>query len=103
MNQQVRIVIAGLVQGVNFRTEAKVVADQLGLTGYARNLPDGRVEILAEGDEGRLGELIDWTRVGPERARVASVRTRFSLPSNAYQTFEAVSSRKSFDSLPDLS
>lgn len=68
-----RCLIAGQVQGVFFRAFARERALQLGLTGYARNLPDGRVEVLACGDPEAIGQLRDWLREGPPRARVSGV------------------------------
>lgn len=65
-----RWLVSGKVQGVFFRASTARQADQLGLRGYARNLPDGRVEVLAIGDEAALATLAGWLRQGPSRARV---------------------------------
>ncbi len=62
--------VSGKVQGVFFRASTARQAEQLGLRGYARNLPDGRVEVLATGEEAALATLADWLRQGPPRARV---------------------------------
>lgn len=69
----VRCYVAGRVQGVFFRASTREQALRLGLTGYARNLPDGRVEVLACGSPQGVGELRDWLRVGPPSARVTGV------------------------------
>ena len=68
-----RIIIKGKVQGVFFRVSAKEKADELGITGEVRNLPDGRVEVVACGDEARVQQLIAWCHKGPPRAKVEKV------------------------------
>ena len=73
MKRRAHIWISGLVQGVWYRASAKDVARRLGLRGWVRNLPDGRVEIVAEGDEEALKALIDWCWEGPPLARVENV------------------------------
>ena len=65
-----RFVVSGKVQGVFFRAATREQALRLGLRGYAKNLADGRVEVLAAGDEAALDELTAWLRQGPPRARV---------------------------------
>ena len=65
-----RFVVSGKVQGVFFRASTREQALKLGLRGYAKNLADGRVEVLAAGDEAALDELTAWLRQGPPRARV---------------------------------
>ncbi len=68
------IAVSGRVQGVGFRVNAKRVADRLGLSGWVRNLPDGSVEILAEGPEGYVEEFIEWCSVGPTSAIVDEIK-----------------------------
>jgi len=69
-----RFLVRGLVQGVGFRWFVARQARALGLTGYARNMPDGAVEILARGADGAtLGRLEQLLARGPERARVDAV------------------------------
>lgn len=67
--------ISGRVQGVAFRACTRAQAEALGLRGYARNLPDGSVEVLACGDEQALDALLRWLQHGPPAARVDSVRS----------------------------
>lgn len=69
----VRCQVAGNVQGVFFRASAREEAQRLGVTGYARNLPDGRVEVLACGPADAVGELREWLRRGPPQADVSGV------------------------------
>ncbi len=66
-------IIHGLVQGVAFRHHTRETARNLSLNGYARNLPDGTVEVLAEGEKPALKTLASWLEQGPSHARVEHV------------------------------
>jgi len=66
--------IKGRVQGVWFRDSTRREALKLGISGYAKNLPNGDVEVLANGDEAALDSLCQWLHEGPPMARVSSVR-----------------------------
>lgn len=66
--------VAGTVQGVFFRASTKKIADQLGVSGFVRNEPDGTVYIEAEGADDVLQQFVDWCRQGPPRAIVEDVR-----------------------------
>ena len=68
-----RFTVKGRVQGVFFRDSTRRVAESLGLTGYAINLPDGDVEVLACGDSGKINELEVWLQQGPPMSRVTEV------------------------------
>lgn len=68
-----RFLVSGKVQGVFFRASTARVADELGVRGHARNLPDGRVEVLAVGSATALESLASWLRRGPPRATVTEV------------------------------
>jgi len=61
------------VQGVFFRREISYLARQLGVTGWTRNLSDGSVEVVAEGDKEAIDKLIQFCRVGPSGARVRNI------------------------------
>lgn len=69
--------VACRVQGVFFRASTREQAQRLGLTGYVRNLPDGRVEVLACGPAAALDQLRDWLRLGPPLAQVTAVTSEF--------------------------
>jgi acylphosphatase len=69
----VRCLVSGRVQGVFFRASTREQATALGVSGYARNLSDGAVEVMACGDRAAVDKLRDWLRVGPPQARVTSV------------------------------
>lgn len=80
-------IVYGHVQGVFFRAFASGQARELGLTGYVRNLPKGSVEVKAEGERSRLGELIDRLKTGPPGARVEKVATNWSEYTGSYSGF----------------
>ena len=65
--------VRGRVQGVWFRGSAQTLATELDLAGWARNCPDGTVEIHAEGDRAKLDEFVEWCRKGPPSADVTGV------------------------------
>ena len=69
-------IIKGRVQGVFFRASTRQVAESLGLTGHAINLPDGDVEVLAWGERNDLDRLGEWLQDGPPHARVDGVIAR---------------------------
>lgn len=65
--------VSGRVQGVFFRASTRQRAEELGVTGHARNLPDGQVEVLACGPEHAVRQLCDWLWIGPPSAEVVRV------------------------------
>ena len=69
-----RFYVSGRVQGVFFRGSTQAQARQLGLQGYAINLPDGRVEVLAVGEPDAIETLADWLHDGPPMANVLDVQ-----------------------------
>jgi acylphosphatase len=68
-----RCVVAGRVQGVYYRASARRRAEELGVTGHALNLPDGRVEVLACGEPAAVATFCEWLWVGSVASRVSSV------------------------------
>jgi len=74
---KVRVRIEGLVQGVNYRYSARQKAQELGVNGWVRNLTDGRVECLMEGNQDKVEALISWCHHGPPGARVKKVTTHW--------------------------
>jgi acylphosphatase len=68
-----RCLVGGRVQGVYYRATTARRAQDLGLSGYARNLPDGRVEVLACGDEAAVLAFVKWLWIGSSASRVTSV------------------------------
>jgi acylphosphatase len=80
--------VHGVVQGVGFRYSTQREALQLGVTGYARNLDDGSVEVLACGETEQVAQLIAWLKAGgPRSARVDRVLTEPHQPTREWQKF----------------
>jgi acylphosphatase len=86
-NIRKHLYVSGIVQGVFFRDTARRQAVSLGVKGYVRNLPDGRVEVVAEGDRDGVGKFIRWCRCGPAGARVTHVDIRDERYLGEYQDF----------------
>jgi acylphosphatase len=84
-----RCLVSGHVQGVYFRASTRQLAQSLGVTGYARNLRDGRVEVLACGADGAVAALCAWLSDGPPGARVSEVQCE-SHEAEAPPTFQIV-------------
>jgi len=85
--QQARFVILGRVQGVWYRASTQERAVGLGLRGWVRNLPDGRVEVLAQGPADRIQALIDWCYQGPPLARVERIDVDWQPLDEPYPSF----------------
>jgi len=83
----VHAVVYGYVQGVFFRAFVSQRARELGLSGYARNLPQGAVEVVAEGERKQLEKLIGHLKIGPPSARVEKVAINWSEYSGKYRGF----------------
>jgi acylphosphatase len=75
-----RVVVSGEVQGVFFRDACRRLAGQQGVAGWVRNLPDGRVEAVFEGDPEAVGRLVDWSNRGPGEAVIDQVDVRDEAP-----------------------
>jgi acylphosphatase len=84
-----RLVLTGRVQGVGFRWFTIEAASFEGLTGWVRNLPDGGVEIVAEGEVEALDRFDRAVRCGPARARVDEVVTEILAPTGRFVSFTA--------------
>lgn len=79
--------INGRVQGVGFRFFARQTANEFGISGYVRNLPDGSLEVVAESEEDVLKEFLEMLREGPRSARVTDVQVRWGSPTGEYDRF----------------
>ena len=75
MTKAAHILVTGQVQGVGYRQACRSTARKLGLVGWVRNLPDGRVEAFAQGASDDVDRLLDWLWVGPSGARVVGVES----------------------------
>ena len=83
-----RFEVQGRVQGVFFRASTRDEAVRLNLNGWVRNLPDGRVEVVAEGDRPSLRQLTEWCRQGPPHAKVAGLDHGEEPYRGEFKTFE---------------
>ncbi len=89
MKVRAHIVVRGLVQGVFFRASMREVANANGVTGWVRNLPDGRsVEAVLEGEREAVEKVICWSLRGPPGARVEEVEIRFEEYRGEFKGFE---------------
>lgn len=84
---RVHLYVSGIVQGVFFRQTTKQQADALEVDGWVRNLPDGRVEVVAEGPRDRLEKLVAFCHRGPTFARVDSVDVSWEAPTGEPRIF----------------
>ena len=87
MDKQAQIIVKGKVQGVFFRDFTQENATKLRLTGWVRNLSDGNVEVLVEGEEGEILKLIERLKIGPTTAQVKEVTVKWRTSSNAFNNF----------------
>lgn len=90
MTKRIHVWVSGRVQGVFFRAKARDRAASFELTGWVRNLRDGRVEILAEGGAEAIARFLDWCRSGPPLARVDECRVIEETPSGEFGAFEVL-------------
>lgn len=87
-DSRLHALVSGLVQGVWFRQSTAEEAHRLGVKGWVRNLPNGRVEILAEGARDALEALAIWARTGPPLAGVDEVETHWEEPTGDFRDFK---------------
>ena len=81
------VFVSGNVQGVYFRQNTKQVATRHKVVGWVRNLPDGRVEAVFEGDETAVNEVIKWCHIGPPKASVQDVNVKFEKYTGEFADF----------------
>jgi acylphosphatase len=85
--KRVNLLISGKVQGVFFRASVKKEAQKIGLTGWVRNLNDGKVELVAEGEENCLVELIEWSKKGSAWSSVKNVQIDWQDHKGEFESF----------------
>jgi len=85
----VHLLIKGKVQGVFYRATAKEEADQLQITGWVKNTPEGHVEAIASGTQDALDQFITWCKKGPRRAEVVAVDIT-TRPEEKYDQFSVI-------------
>lgn len=90
MNEKIRahIFVQGMVQGVFFRVKTRQKAKVLGVTGWVKNLPDGRVEAVFEGGKEKVEQIIEWIKKGPLFSRVDDVKIDFEECKGEFENFE---------------
>ena len=88
--QRVHLLVSGKVQGVFFRQSLKVVAKKNNVLGWVRNLKDGCVEAILEGDNSSINSVIEWTRIGPANSRVDDIEVSNEEFKNEFSTFDVL-------------
>ena len=86
------VFISGRVQGVSFRYAALRQAVRVGVTGWVRNLTDGRVEIVCEGGAEGVRQMVDWCNAGPPGALIEDVEVAWEYPTGEFPSFEIAES-----------
>jgi acylphosphatase len=89
-NQRIRIIVTGKVQGVFFRQALKVMAKKNNVFGWVKNLKDGHVEAVLEGDEEKINRLVEWSHGGPANARVEDVEIHNEKFSGEFKKFDVL-------------
>ena len=87
MQKEVYAKIHGNVQGVSFRQFARNKALELSVTGYVKNMPDGSVDIIGQGEEEKVKAFVEAISAGPEEAEVESLELVWGKPSSDFATF----------------
>ena len=81
-------IISGRVQGVFFRMETKRAADRFGVSGWVRNLRDGTVEAVFEGERDRVDATLEWCKEGPAHAQVSAVKVDWEDYAGEFSAFD---------------
>ena len=87
---RVHVFVCGRVQGVFFRQSTQLQAEGLDVKGWVRNLPDGRVEAVFEGEEQRVKTIVDYCRHGPSAAKVENVEVKHEDYKGEFSDFELI-------------
>jgi acylphosphatase len=85
---RIKLQVSGNVQGVGFRYYTLRIARRLCLTGYVKNKPDGSVEVVAEGDRGKLLNLLEDIRIGPPSSKVENLVIKWEELKNEFADFK---------------
>ncbi|KUO41367.1 MAG: acylphosphatase [Hadesarchaea archaeon DG-33-1] len=87
MKARAHVHISGRVQGVFFRYETQAMAEELGVKGWVRNTPGGKVEAVFEGERGKVEQMLDFCRKGPPGARVTDVEVKWESYLEEFSSF----------------
>jgi len=90
MIKKIHLLISGKVHGVFYRANAKRKAEELNLKGWVKNTPDNKVEIMAEGEEDKLREMIEWCYNISSAAVVSDIKTEWMEAEKKFDKFEIV-------------
>ncbi len=85
---RVHIFVSGRVQGVFFRNSTRAKALELGLTGWVKNLSDGRVEAVFEGEKAQVEQILEWAKSGPPGAKIEALEPIFEAYEAEFTDFE---------------
>ena len=85
--KRVKLVLHGTVQGVFYREHAMSSARKLGIKGYVKNLPDGTVEVIGEGDDRKIAEFVRMCKKGSFKSIITKVDEAYETPAGEYETF----------------
>jgi acylphosphatase len=88
--KRVQVIIRGRVTGVFFRAATQREAKRLGISGWVRNRPDGTIELVGEGEEDAIKDMIAWAQHGPSAARVDEVDVRWRSYTGEFADFRIV-------------
>lgn len=88
MKARAHVLVSGLVQGVGYRFFTVRKAEEYGLTGWVRNLPNGKVEVVVEGDKGIIEEFLKELEVGPPAAHVIGLDVKWEDYKGEFKTFD---------------
>lgn len=88
--ERAHVHVSGNVQGVFFRDSTRQKAGELGLAGWVRNTPDGRVEAVFEGPSSEVRQMVDWCEHGPSHADVEDVKVEYTEPEGNSERFEVL-------------
>ncbi len=86
--KRAHIFVSGIVQGVFFRANTKEKAEELGLLGWVRNLADGQVEAVFEGQEEKIKEMINWLKSHPGSSKVEKIKIIWEEPTFEFSGFK---------------
>lgn len=88
MKVRAKVIVQGLVQGVFFRQSTSDMAGQIGVSGWVKNLPDGRVEAIFEGEETLVEKALAWCQSGPPAAQVTSIEVKWEAFRGEFDGFQ---------------
>ncbi len=88
--QRVHLFVKGKVQGVFFRQALKIMAKKNNVTGWVKNLKDGRVEALLEGEDLKVNKIVEWCHAGPANARVEDIVIKNEKYSGEFSKFDVL-------------